>query len=48
MCDDDYLLLQAWISQAKFPADDLVGIQQLSDGDYSAAAKAANLARHAS
>ena len=26
MCDDDYLLLQAWIGQAKFPADDLVGV----------------------
>jgi hypothetical protein len=48
MCDDDYLLLQAWISQAKFLADGLVGIQQLSDGDYSAAAKAANLASHVS
>jgi len=38
MCDDGYLLLQAWLS---FLADILVGIQQPSDGEYSAAAKAA-------
>jgi len=39
MCDDGYLLLQAWLRQS-FSVAILVGIQQPSDGEYTAAVKA--------